>query len=91
MPTIWDDLLIILVLLIPFLLIQVFLSSRRRLFWGFIAPALWSVLGVWMIISNHKNDSTYITELIIFYLAGDLIFVGILLLIRYFKRKKRNT
>lgn len=88
MPTIWDDLLIIALFLVPFLLIQIFLSTRKKLFWGFVIPVLWTALGVWMVISNYRNDSSYIMELIVFYLTGNLLFIGLLLLFRHLKRRK---
>lgn len=88
MPKIWEDLLIILLFLIPFLLMQIFFSTRRRLFWGFIIPILWTSLGVWMTISNYKHESSYILELVIFYLIGSFLLIGMLILIRYLKRRK---
>ncbi|NLP17315.1 MAG: hypothetical protein GX379_09835 [Clostridiales bacterium] len=87
MPTIWDDLLIIMIFLVPFLLIQIFLSIRKRIIWGFVIPILWTVLGVWMIISNRRNESSHIPELILFYLIGDLIFIGILFLIKHLRKR----
>ena len=91
MPTILGDLLIILLFIVPFLLIQILLSTRRRLFWGFIIPVLWTAFGVWMIISNYKHGSSFIPELIIFYLIGDMVLIGMLILFKYLKRRKTHT
>jgi len=91
MPTVWSDLLIVFLFFLPFLLMQIFLSTRRRLFWGFIVPVLWSALGVWMTITNYRHESSYILELVFFYLIGDLLFIGLLILIRYLKRRKVPT
>jgi ABC-type nickel/cobalt efflux system permease component RcnA len=74
--------------MVPFLLIQIFLSTRRRLFWGFVIPALWTVFGVWMTISNYRNKSSNIMELVIFYILGNVIFIGLLMLFRYLRRRK---
>lgn len=91
MPTVWDDLLIIFMFLIPFLLIHIFFSTRKKLFWGFIIPVLWTAFGVWITINNHKQESDHIIELIFFYLIGDLIFIGMLLLFKYLKKRKKQT
>lgn len=88
MPTIWDDLLIIFIFVMPFLILQIFLSTRKKLFWGIIVPVLWTGFGIWTIIRNYMDQSRHIKELIIFYLIGDLIFVGILVIFKY--RKKLN-
>jgi hypothetical protein len=88
MPTFWDDLLIICLFLIPFLLIQIFFATRRRLLWGFVIPLLWTALGAWMVVNSYKKDSSNILELIFFYLTGDLLLTGILILFRYLKRRK---
>lgn len=88
MPTIWDDLLIIFLFLIPFLLMQIFLSTRRKLIWGFIIPVLWTAFGIWMASSNYRHESSHIIELVFFYLLGNLIFIGMLILFRYLKKRK---
>ncbi|NLO08579.1 MAG: hypothetical protein GX129_01755 [Clostridiales bacterium] len=88
MSIFWNDLLIIFLFLLPFLLIQIFLSTRRKLFWGFIIPVLWTAFGIWITISNYKHESSYILELVFFYLIGNLIFIGMLILFRYLKRRK---
>lgn len=90
MPTVWDDLLIILIFSLPFMFLQVLLSTRKKLILGFIVPVLWTALGVWSIISNYKGGSSYIRELIIFFLIGDLIFIGVLGLMRWLRMKKAN-
>jgi hypothetical protein len=91
MPVIWVDLLTIFLFLIPFLLIHIFFSTRKRFFWGLVVPVLWTAFGVWMTISNYKHESIYIMELIFFYLIGDIIFIGLLLIIRYMKKKRMDT
>ncbi|CUH91733.1 hypothetical protein [Herbinix luporum] len=85
MPTVWDNLFTILIFAIPFLILQVFFSTRKKLIWGIIVPVLWSAFGVWHIISNYRQQSQNIKELIIFYIIGNLILIGILVLVRYIK------
>lgn len=88
MPTFWDDLLIIFIFSLPFLLLQLLLSTRKKIFLGFIVPILWTALGIWTIINNYKDGNSYIKELIFFFLIGDIILIGILALMKRLKVKK---
>ncbi len=88
MPTIWDNISIILIFIMPFFVLQILLSTRRKWFWSLIVPVLWTGLGVWTTVKNYMNQSRHIRELIVFYLIGDLIFAGIPVLLRYRKRIK---
>lgn len=86
MPTVWDDLLVVLIFTVPFLMLQALLSARKKLLWGFIIPILWTALGAWVAIKS--SESGHMSEMILFFLATDIILFGILVLVRYLKRKK---
>lgn len=90
MPTVWEDLAIISIFVIPFLILHVFLSARRKMIWGFIVPTLWTAFGVWTIITCYMQESQNIKELIFFFLLGDFVYIFILLLIKHL-RKKSST
>lgn len=88
MPTFWDDLLIILIFSLPFLLLQLLMSTRKKMSLGLIVPTLWTALGIWTLINNYKDGSSYIKELIFFFIIGDIILIGILALMNWLKMKK---
>lgn len=88
MPTLWDNFLVIFIFTMPFLILQIIMSTRKKWFWGLTVPALWTGLGVWISVKNYMNHSRYIKELIIFYLIGDMLLVVIMILIRYRKKIK---
>lgn len=71
-----------------FIILQAILSTRRKMIWGFILPALWTIMGLWMLIRNYKTGSLFALELMLFFLAGDVILFGVMALIRYLKQKR---
>lgn len=86
----YDTVVILFYTVIPLVLIllQVLFSRRKRPAWGFIVPALWTALGIWILVSGQKNDSQYSLELCIFFLGGDAILLCVMALTRYLKGKK---
>lgn len=62
--------------------LHIFFATRKRLAWGFIIPFLWSALGIWILFVRYSD------EVLIYFMAGDLILFGILALIRNIKKKR---
>ncbi|MHB8131739.1 MAG: hypothetical protein ACYDEX_22410 [Mobilitalea sp.] len=70
------------------LLLQAFLSARKRILWSALVPTLWTALGAWMVIAGYYGGRGISGELIIFFLAGDLLLIGITAFIRNWKKKR---
>lgn len=91
MPESFYDTVVILfftVLPITLILLQIFLSSRKKTVLGFVLPLLWTALGIWIISAGRKDTSSFTTELLIFFAAGDIILIGIMLLVKYLKKRR---
>ncbi len=88
--SILDTMVILYFTLVPalFLSLQIWLSLRRKLLWGFLVPAIWSALGTWILIKGYQEDKTISYELLIVFLVGDLLLLGLLALCRYLKKRR---
>ncbi len=86
----YDTIVILFYTVVPLILIllQVFFSTRRKRIWGFIIPVLWTTMGIWMALRNKEAGSIFTLEMILFFLAGDVILFGIMAFVRYLKNKK---
>jgi hypothetical protein len=86
-----DILSILFLTLVPviFILIHIFLSLKVKLIWSLIMPFLWAILGIWMIATIYYLGEGLSSELIIFFTWGEVIFIGITVLIRYLKKRKK--
>ncbi len=85
----YDTVVIICFTVVPvlFLSLQVLLSTRRKLQWGFIIPVIWSALGAWILIKGYLADRQLSYEMLIVFLVGDIILFALLVLCRYLKRR----
>lgn len=93
MPESFYDMMVVLyftVVPVLFISLQILLSTRKKLLWGFIVPVIWSVLGAWILIKGYLADKQLSYELLIVFLAGDILLYGILILCRYLKGKRHN-
>jgi hypothetical protein len=68
------------------LLLHLFLSFRKKAFWGFVVPILWSILSVWIV----SKTQSYPSEMIIFCIGVDVILIAIWAFIRFILKKKIN-
>jgi uncharacterized membrane protein len=92
MPESFYDTVVILfftVLPVILILLQILLSSRKKIVWGFVVPLLWTALGIWM-IAGRQDKSSFTAELVLFFAAGDIILIGIMLLVRYLKKRHKR-
>lgn len=93
MPESFYDMMVVLyftVVPVLFISLQILLSTRKRLIWGFIAPVIWSALGAWILIKEYLADKRLSYELLLVFLAGDLLLFGLLALCRYIKGRRLN-
>lgn len=92
MDPISNVVVILFMVVIPlvFLLLQVVLSSRKKVILSAIIPALWTLLGAWVVITRFVRDDVFSSSMCIFFVGGDIILIGITILVRYLKRKKSN-
>ncbi len=91
MPESFYDMVVVLfftVVPVVLLSLQTLLSTRKRYVWGFIVPILWSALGVWILIRGYMEDKEFSYEMLIVFLAGDVILFGVMALCRYLKGKR---
>lgn len=91
MPESFYDMVVVLFFtVVPVVLIgaQILLSTRKNYLWGFIVPILWSALGAWILIKGYLDDKTFSFEMLIVFLVGDVVLLGILALFRYLRRKR---
>lgn len=81
----YDAIAMICIVVVPVLLIllHIFLSSRKKLFWGFIIPVIWLICGIYMVI----KAVSFPVELGIFFGIIFLILIAILCSIRICKKK----
>jgi uncharacterized membrane protein YeaQ/YmgE (transglycosylase-associated protein family) len=94
MPESFYDMVVVLFFtVVPVVLIgaQVIMSTRKKYIWGFIVPILWSALGAWILIKGYLDDKHFSFEMLIVFLIGDAVLLGILALFRYLRRRKRMT
>lgn len=75
------------VLPLTFLLLHTFLSARKSVLWCIPVPVIWNALGIWMMYVLYK-DMGYNMELLVFFLAGDVILAAITVLIRRIKNNR---
>lgn len=92
MDPIFNVIVILLMVVIPlvFLLLQVFLTSRKKLILSIIIPILWTLLGAWIIITRYVKDDVLSSSMCIFFIGGDIILIGLTFLVRYLKRKRQS-
>lgn len=76
-----------------FISLQILLSTRKKLIWGFVVPVIWSALGAWILIKGYLDDKQLSYEMLIVFLVGDILLVGLLVLCRYImgRRLKKTT
>ena len=88
----YDSVVIIAFTVVPItlILLQILLSTRKKLLLGFIVPLLWTVLGAWMLIRGYMEDRDFSFELLTVFLVGDIILLAILALFKYLKEKKKQ-
>lgn len=86
----YDTVVILFFTALPVILIlfQIFLSSREKAVLGFIVPLLWTALGIWMTLAGWKDKGSFTAELALFFAAGDIILVGIMLLVKHIKKRR---
>lgn len=87
----YDTIVILFFTVVPIilLLIQVLLSTRRKPVWGLVVPLLWTLLGTWVILSGYFQGRGFSGELFIVFFLGDLILTGVMVLMRYIKKKRK--
>jgi hypothetical protein len=88
----YDTMVVLYFTVVPllFLSLQVLFSTRKKLIWGFIVPVIWSALGAFILIRGYREDKSISYELLIVFLAGDFILLGLLALCRYLKRRGKK-
>ena len=96
MPESFYDMVVILyftVVPVIFISLQILLSTRKKLIWGFVVPVIWSALGAWILIKGYLDDKQLSYEMLIVFLVGDILLVGLLVLSRYLmgRRLKKTT
>ncbi|MDF2539499.1 MAG: hypothetical protein K0S76_2520 [Herbinix sp.] len=91
MPGSMSDLIAILfITVIPavFVLLQIFFSWKKKLILSFILPVLWTALGIWMVSTIYYMGEGFSSELVIFFVCGNLILIGITVIVRNIKKKR---
>ncbi len=94
MPESFYDMVVVLFFtVVPVVLIgaQIFMSTRKKLLWGFVVPFLWSALGTWILIRGYLSDKQFSFEMLIVFLVGDAVLFGILALFNHRKRRKKKS
>lgn len=88
----YDTVVILYFTVVPvlFLSLQVLLSTRSKLLWGFIVPMIWSALGAWILMKGYLADRQLSYEMLIVFLVGDIILLALLALCRYLRRRKHK-
>ncbi|HKL98516.1 MAG TPA: hypothetical protein VJZ06_01255 [Mobilitalea sp.] len=89
----YDSVVIIAFTVVPItlILLQILLSTRKKLILGFIVPLLWTVLGAWILIRGYMEDKDFSFEMLIVFIVGDFILLAILALFKYLKEKKKQA
>lgn len=92
MDPFFDFFVILFIAVIPvvFLLLQAFLSSRKRVRFSVIIPIIWTLLGAWIIIVRFVKDDILSSPLCIYFIGGDIILIGITILMRYLKSRRKK-
>jgi hypothetical protein len=89
--TFYDTIVVLFFTVVPlvFLFLHTFLSTRKRLVWSLIVPTLWTALGMWMMVAGYVQDRNFSWELLIFFLVGDLLLIGIAAIVSSRKKRKK--
>lgn len=68
-------------------LLHLFLSFRKKAFWGFVVPIVWGLLSIWIV----SKTQTYPNEMIVFCIGIDVILLAIWAFIRFILKKRKNN
>lgn len=71
--------------------LQILLSTRKHLGFGFIIPILWGLLGLSMILNNREDGSIFTSEMILFFVLGEIVLFGVLFLCKYIQKRKLHN